>query len=66
MPRKVNYNEPWTPPTAHEIKELVEALGGKSDVCRILCKNWNTIDRWCKTGNGIDKANWEYMRNILK
>lgn len=65
MPRKVNYPQQWIPPTVEEIQEAVDALGGKSDTCRILCKNYNTINRWYNTGKGIDKANWEYMMSIL-
>ena len=65
MPRKVEHKEPWTPPSVEEIREVVESLGGKSDTCRLLCKNWNTIDRWCKSGKGIDKANWEYMKKSM-
>jgi len=66
MPKKVNYPEPWNPPTKAQVRKVVEKLGGAADVSRLLEKNITTVKRWCWDGDksGIDKGNWHYLNSI--
>lgn len=64
MSRKKIYEEPFEAPSSEEILKVVNALGGKGDVSRIVKKNWNTVDRWCKGKVKIDYANWKLISEI--
>jgi len=67
MPRKINYPTPWEAPSKDEVLEAVEFLGGRADTARLLCKNRNTIDRWCdvEKKQTIDKGNWFLLQSII-
>jgi len=51
-----------------ELNNLVDSLGGKSKVARILDKSRSTVNRWCdeSSDSTIDKANFVYLQNKLQ
>ncbi len=64
MPRKVYYPEPWQAPIKSEVREACAKIGNEADVSRFLCKNINTVKRWCNDAepSKIDKANWKMLK----
>ena len=51
-----------------ELNNLVDSLGGKSKVARILDKSRSTVNRWCddSSDSTIDKANFVYLQRTLQ
>ena len=64
MPRKVYYQKPWEAPKKSEVRDVCAKIGNYADVSRLLCKNINTIKRWCNDyePSKIDKANWKMLK----
>ena len=50
-----------------DLNELIEQLGGKTKVAKILDKNRGTIYRWLDPDSmgEIDKANYIYLKNEI-
>jgi len=55
------FTEPYIAPTAEEVQQAIERVGGKSEASRLLRKNWCTVDKWCKGLSKIDYANWSMI-----